>query len=97
MLVGHTKFAPDWCFSLFKQRYQRTFVSSLEDIAEVVKASADVNVAHVVGTQSGQPIGPVYDWVNFFAGRFRSIPQLKSSPLHILLGSSWHCGIEGVQ
>ena len=45
MMVGHTKFAPDWCFGLFKQRYRRTFVSSLDDVADVVNTSADVNVA----------------------------------------------------
>ena len=74
-----------------EQRYRRTFVSSLEDVAEVVKVSADVNVAQLVGTQSGQPIVPVYDWVNFFAGRFRSIPQLKSFQHFIF--SSAHPGI----
>ena len=47
MLVGHTKFALDWCFGLLKQRYRRTYVSSLQDIVEVVNASADVNVAQV--------------------------------------------------
>ena len=26
MLVGHTKFAPDWCFGLVKQRFRRTRV-----------------------------------------------------------------------
>lgn len=96
MLVGHTTFAPDWCFGLYKQRYRCTFVSSLEDIAEVVKASADVNVAQLVGTQSGQPIVPVYDWVNFFTGHFSSIPQLKSFQ-HFILCSSWHCNIETIQ
>ena len=48
MLVGHTKFAPDWCFGLFKQRYRRTFVSSLDDVVDVVNTSADVNVAQLV-------------------------------------------------
>ena len=47
MLVGHTKFAPDWCFGPLKQRYRRTYVSSLQDIVEVVNVSADVNVAQV--------------------------------------------------
>ena len=47
MLVGHTKFAPDWCFGLLKQRYRRTYVSSLQDIVDVVNVSADVNVAQV--------------------------------------------------
>jgi len=35
MLAGHTKFAPDWCFGLFKRQYRRTFVSSLKDIEQV--------------------------------------------------------------
>jgi len=35
MLAGHTKFAPDWCFALFKRQYRRTFVSSLKDIEQV--------------------------------------------------------------
>jgi hypothetical protein len=78
MLVGHTKFSPDWCFGLFKQRYRRTFVSSLGDIAEVVNTSADVNVPQLVGTQTGEPVVTVYDWATFLGGHFRSVPQLKS-------------------
>ena len=35
MLAGHTKFAPDWCFGLFKRQYRRTLVSSLKDIEQV--------------------------------------------------------------
>ena len=56
MLVGHTKFSPDWCFGLFKQRYRRTFVSCLQDVVDVVNSSADVNMAQLVGTQSGEPV-----------------------------------------
>ena len=37
MIVGHTKFAPDWCFGLFKQRFRRTKVGCLADIARVVE------------------------------------------------------------
>ena len=78
MLVGHTKFAPDWCFGLFKQRYRRTFVSSLEDVAIAVNSSADVNVAQLVGTQNGEILVPMYNWATYFQGHFRPIPQLKS-------------------
>ena len=77
MLVGHTKFAPDWCFGLFKHKFRRTFVSSLEEVADVVNKSADVNVAQLVGTQAGEPIVPVYDWAFYFGGHFRTVPQLK--------------------
>ena len=77
MLVGHTKFSLDWCFGLFKQRYRRTFVSSLSDIANVVNTSADVNVAQLVGTQCGEPVVITYDWATFLRGHFRTLPQLK--------------------
>ena len=77
MLVGHTKFTPDWCFGLFKQKFRRTFVSSLEEVADVVNKPADVNVAQLVGTQAGEPIVPVYDWASYFGGHFRTVPQLK--------------------
>ena len=32
LIVGHTKFAPDWCFSLFKRAFRRTRVGCLDDI-----------------------------------------------------------------
>ena len=99
MLVGHTKFAPDWCFGLFKQRYRRTFVSCLEDVAEVVNSSADVNLAQLVGSQAGEPVVPTYDWASFLRGHFWSVPQLKSyhhfifsaaQPVHRLCGEELH-------
>ena len=78
MLVGHTKFAPDWCFGLLKQRFRRTFVSSLQDLVDVVDRSADVNVPELVGTQDGAVLVPTYDWVSFLGEHFRRVPQMKS-------------------
>ena len=78
LLVGHTKFAPDWCFGLFKQRFRRTFVSSLQEIADVVESSAHVNTAQLVGTQNGEVVVPVYDWAQFLGERFRKLPKIKS-------------------
>ena len=37
LIVGHTKFSPDWCFGLFKQKFRRTKVSCLDDIVKVVE------------------------------------------------------------
>ena len=91
MLVGHTKFSPDWCFGLFKQRYRRTFVSCLNDIADVVNSSADVNVAQLVGTQSGETVVQMYNWATFLGGHFRSVPQLKT--FHHFLFSAEHPGV----
>ena len=71
MVVGHTKFSPDWCFWLFKQAFRRTKVGCLDDIARVVENSATVNHAQLVGTQDGQVIVPTYDWAQFFDHPFR--------------------------
>ena len=65
MLVGHTKFSPDWCFGLLKQRYRSPFVSCLRDIIHIVNTSSDINIAQLVGTQKGEVIVPVYDWMQF--------------------------------
>ena len=78
MLVGHTKFSPDWCFGLLKQRYRRTFVSSLQDIADVCDTSADVNHSQLIGTQDGKVVVPMYDWAGFLQQKFRKVPKIKA-------------------
>ena len=35
LVAGHTKFTPELCFGLVKKTFQRTRVSSLDDIAKV--------------------------------------------------------------
>ena len=66
LLVGHTKFAPDWCFGLFKQLFRRTKVGSIDDIAAVVERSATVNHPQLVGTHDGTTCVPFYNWSDFF-------------------------------
>ena len=86
LLVGHTKSSPDWCFGLFKQRYRCTFVSSLEDVVNVVDSSADANVARLVGTQSGETVVPMYRWNIFLTDHFQHVwnPTITSnSPLQV--------------
>ena len=78
MLVGHTKFSPNWCFGLLKQRYRRTFVSSLQDLVDVVNTSADVNTAQLVGTQDGEVVVLMYDWAGFLQQYIRKVPRMKS-------------------
>ena len=56
LLVGHTKFAPDWCFGLFKRLYKGSEITSLDDIAQVVERSAQCNHAQVVGHLDGTSI-----------------------------------------
>ena len=71
LIVGHTKFSPDWCFGLFKQAYRRTKIGCLDDIVKVVESSAAVNHAQLVGTQDGEVLVPTYDWAKFFDNPFK--------------------------
>ena len=75
--VGHTKFAPDSCFGLFKQHFRRTSVGSLEDIAAVMNDSLVVNFAQLVGTSEGEILVQSYDWTGFFSKMFRKIDGIK--------------------
>ena len=74
MLVGHTKFSPDWCFGILKQRYRRTFVSCLQDVVDIVNTSVDVNVAQLVGTQDEEVVVPTYAWAQFLGEHFCWVP-----------------------
>jgi len=74
----HTKFSPDWCFGLLKQRFRRSDVNSLDELVAVVNSSASSNTAQLVGTQSGKVLVPTYDWNEFFSGHFRKILGITS-------------------
>ena len=69
LTVGHTKFSPDWCFGLLKQRFRfrRTKVNCLDDIVRVVESSAAINHAPLVGTQSGETVVPTFNWAEFLS------------------------------
>ena len=58
---------------------------------DVVNTSADVNVAQLVGTQSGEPVVPVYNWASYLGVHFRSIPHLKQ--YHHFIFSATHPGV----
>ena len=78
MLVGHTKFVPDWCFGLIKQRLRKTQVGCLADLKTVVEESATANSVQLVGDQSGKPIVPMYDWALFLQPHFNKVAHIKS-------------------
>ena len=84
LIVGHTKFSPDWCFGLFKQAYRRTRIGCLDDIVRVVESSAAVNHAQLVGTQDGKVIVPTYDWASFFDEPFRQRALKCIKSMHLL-------------
>ena len=73
MLVGHTKFSPDWCFGLLKQKLRRTEVHCLDDVVQAVNSSAVVNKVHLVGAQDGETLVPTYNWVEFLNPHFYEV------------------------
>lgn len=66
LLVGHTKFAPDWGFGLFKRLFKKSNVATIQDIAEVVQKSAVVNHPQLIGDYDGSTYVKFYNWSNIF-------------------------------
>ena len=77
MIPGHTKFSPDACFGLVKRKFQKTPVSSLEDLAWVVDDSAACNVCQLVGAQDGRVLVPTRDWAGFLSSYFCHLDGVK--------------------
>ena len=77
LVVGHTKFAPDWCFGLFKRLYRKTKLGSLRAIAQVTDDSAKCNFAELNIDENGTIVVPTYDWAGFLAPRFRKFSGIK--------------------
>ena len=71
LLFGHTKFAPDWCFGLLKQKFRKTLVGCLDDLVCVVDQSACINSAQVVGKEDGTVLVDQYDWAGYFQSYFK--------------------------
>ena len=64
--VGHTKFSPDWWFSLVKRKYRKMKIGCMDDIVKAVHQSGSPNMVQLVGTQDGDIILPMYNWSEFF-------------------------------
>lgn len=77
IVVGHTKFSPDWCFGLINRLYRRTKLGSLQAIAQVVNKSAHCNYAQLVVSEDGSTLVPIFDWTSFFALHFKKMTSIK--------------------
>ena len=95
LVVGHTKFAPDWCFGLVKRLYRRTKVGCLQDIAKVVDDSAICNVSQLVSDETGEGYCPYRDWTSFFAPKLKKIKGIKK--YHHFHFNSSEPGVVGLQ
>ena len=79
LVAGHTKFSPDWCFGLMKQRLRRTFVSSLFDILEAndKPTLSGVNCGKLVGLHDGTVLVKTYDWASYLAPYFKKLTGIS--------------------
>ena len=68
---------PDCEFGLFKQRFRKTEIVCLEDIARVVNKFSVMNVRQLVGTSSEEVIVPSFDWTGYLAPHFKVIKGIK--------------------
>ena len=77
LVVGHTKFSPDWCFGLFKRLYRRSMVGSLQSVAKVVNDSAKCNFAQLITAEDGSIVVPTFDWTDFLAPHYKKFSNIK--------------------
>ena len=95
LLVGHTKFAPDWSFSLLKHQFHREVVSSQENLAAVVEASAEHNKAQIAGKENGSAVIPVHDWTTLMKPQFHQIWWHEKVPsFHSVSQLTWEGDLE---
>ena len=92
LIVGHTKFAPDWSFGLLKRAFRHTRVGCLDDIVRVVEESAEVNHAQLVGAQDGTVIVPTYNWADYFDPFFKQTAFKGIKAMHHMRFSKSHHG-----
>nr|ABW87789.1 chaperonin [Salmo salar] len=78
-ITGHTKFAPNWCFVLIKQRIRKTRMNTLSEIAGFVKDSivTEVKIPQLVGLEDGTVLVESYGWQLHQTPYFRPLPQTK--------------------
>ena len=97
LLVGHTKFAPDWGFGLLKRLYKRTKVGTINDIAEVVRKSASVNHPQLISDYNGNQFVTFYNWSSLFDDTTAAIKGItkmqhfcfnRTCPGHVFMKSS---------
>ena len=76
MLVGHTKFAPDWHFGVWKVKWRASDAETMQDIATTVRASSRSghNIPHLV-SDTESPV-KFFDWRSHLEASFRNIKNI---------------------
>lgn len=78
-LEGHARFAPEWCFGLFKTKFRHSRVDSLADIVQVASSASTsgIIVPQLCGDEAGNVFVPTRDWAAFLDGFFQKPMGLK--------------------
>ena len=87
LIIGHTKFSPDWCFGLLKQRFRCCKIACLADLEQVVHESAEANVPQLLVTQDGDVIMPTYNWTSLVAGHLYKLKNINKCQ-HVTFAAS---------
>jgi hypothetical protein len=76
LLAGHTKFAPDYGFGVFKRLYRHNDVNCIDDVCGLMSQSK-LLIAEPTGTEQGEVLIPCYDWQSKFSalGKIVGIKQ----------------------
>jgi len=79
IVPGHTKFSPDGFFGLFKMKLRRSEVSSLSQLAQVMKDSTKggFNKPQLV-QENGKTNVFYYKWTDFLQHHFKRTPGMLS-------------------
>jgi hypothetical protein len=80
VIVGHTKFAPDRFFGLIKKKYKHTFVSTLDEIQNLVRKSmlTGQNIPQLTKLLNGSRQVFWFDWKSFLNAMFKPIPNITT-------------------
>ena len=77
MIRGHTKFAPDRFFGLIKKRFRHTFVSTLDELVQVVKNSmvTGKNIPQLTKSENSRLVFWL-DWKSYLTKYLHAIPKI---------------------
>ena len=90
LVVGHTKFSPDYAGGVFKKMFRRTPCSTPTDVAECAKKSSILHPVVTGSIDGKQQYVPMFDWQSKLA-KFRSIPGMKK--FHVFQFASDNPGV----
>lgn len=80
MAVGHTKFAPDGYFGIFKYRYRRSCIYTYDQLASVIEQSSEKghNLCQRYLDKNGTECYEYRDWSSWLLKYFKKLPGITN-------------------